>query len=235
MVSTPTGPRRGRNGRVVVRGQAARWAEADHADVTFTIRRRHATSAGAVASASEAHALLDRALSGAGDVVARRTTVALRVDQVTRHDPETGRVHRDGFEASRSETVRFAPPAEAGEVLRNIAIAVPDLGITGPDYGLRPDHPVHDEVRAAAAAEARRSAAAYASGVGAEIGRIRRLAEPGVGAATELAFGAPAMFRHAAPGEGDAVPSLVELTSEDVEVTATIELEVELEIGTADT
>ncbi|MBX3312778.1 MAG: SIMPL domain-containing protein [Actinobacteria bacterium] len=227
--------RRGRPGRVRVRGSASRWVTADHADVTFTVRRRHHTSAGAVALASEAYVLLDGTLVGAGGVVAHRTTVALGVRPIHRHDPETGRMHRDGFEATRSETVRFAPPADAGEVLRAIAIAVPDLGLAGPSYGLRDDHPVHDEVRAAAAADARRVASAYASGLGLTLGRVLRLTEPGLGGRDD-APPAPMMFRGAAAkADGDDADAavLVELTSEDVEVTASIELDMELADHTA--
>lgn len=224
---------RGRPGRVRVRGSASRWVAADHAEVTFTVRRRHQTSARAVALASEAYAILDATLVGAGDVVDRRTTVALTVRPIHRHDPETGRTVRDGFEAARAETVRFAPPADAGEVLRAIAIAVSDLGIAGPRYGLRGDHPVRDQVRAAAAADAHRVATSYASGLGLSLGRVHRLAEPGVGGRDGGGPAPPTMLRAAAVGDGDDGDAtvLVELTSQDVEVTATIELEVELADG----
>lgn len=219
-----------RPGRIRVEGRASRWVTADHADVTFTVRRNAPTSAKAVALASEAYAILDGVLAGAGDVVERRTTVALSVHQVTRWDPETGKEHRDGFVAARAETVRFSPPAEAGEVLRAIAIAVPDLGLTGPVYGLRAENPVHDEVRAAAAADARRVAASYASGLGLSLGRVLRITEPGLsGGRGGGGFGEPRFAMAAPMAEADSSgPStvLVDLTSEDVEVRSVVELDV---------
>ncbi len=221
--------RHDRPGRIRVRGTASRWVPADHAAVTFTVRRTGATSTRAVALASEAYQLLDASLIGAGDVIERRTTVALSVHQVTRWDPETGKEHRDGFAATRSETVRFAPPEAAGDVLRAIAIAVPDLEVGGPVYGLRTDNPVHDDVRAAAAAHARGVAESYAAGLGLGIGRVLQLDEPGLGGGP----GGPgpmaeARFAMADDGSGPATV-LVDLTSEDVEVTATVVLETELD------
>lgn len=218
-------------GIVQVRGRASRWAPADHAEVTFTVRRRGPTSAKAVALASEAHQLLDGTLAGAGDVVVRRTTVALSVVPVNRWDPETGKEHRDGFAASRAETVRFAPPEAGGEVLRAIAVAVPDLAIAGPRYGLAPDNPIHDEVRAAAAADARRVAASYAAGLGLGIGRVRRIAEPGLdggGGGPEPRFAMAAKATADAAGDEPSA-TLVELTGEDVEVRASVVLDVALD------
>jgi len=215
-------------GAVRVRGTASRWVTADHAEVTFTVRRHGPTTAKAVATASEAYVLLDGVLAGAGEVVERRTTVALSVQQVTRWDPETGKEHREGFSATRAETVRFAPPADAGEVLRAIAIAVPDLEVGGPRYGLRAENPVHDEVRAAAAADARRVAESYAAGLGLSLGRVRRLTEPGLDGGGPVAV--EARLAMAATADAGAGPStvLVDLTAEDVEVRAAVDLDIAL-------
>jgi uncharacterized protein YggE len=201
--------------------------------VTFTVTRRGPTSAKAVALASDAYDLLDRALTGAGDVVARRTTVALSVYPVSRWDPETGKEISEGFEASRSETVRFAPPSESGEALRSITLAVTEISLFGPSYGLDPSNPVHAAVRADAAAEARRSAAAYASGLGMALGAVRSLTEPGLGNRPGDGYGGapmPEMMKAMARDSsgGGATPALVELTDQDVEVTAVVEIDLAL-------
>jgi len=218
-----------------VRGDAQRVAPADHADLTFTVRRRASSGTAAVAAASEAYAALDRVLTTNAGAVERRTTVALSVQPVSRWDPETGREIREGFEATRHETVRFAPPAEAGDALRALAVAVPDLAIAGPSFGLRDDNPAHHEVRAAAAVAAREAATAYAAGLGLVTGAVRALVEPGLGpSAGDGEHGGPVPFAAAlgkaaladVPDTGG--PVLVELTGEDVAVHAAIVAEIEL-------
>lgn len=217
---------------VRVVGTASRWQKADHADVTFTVTRQGRSSADAVTAAGEAYAALDAALAGAAGSIERRTTTSLSVHETGHHDPETGRWVRDGFEAARSQTARFAPMAGAGAALRSIVGAVPDLALQGPSFGLRPDNPVHAEVRAEAAASARSSAEAYASGVGLVLGEVLRLTEPGTSGGGPPWADAPmarmAMKAGAPFDDGSGAAVLVDLTDEDVEVTATIELLVTL-------
>lgn len=217
-------------GTIRVTGQASRWVAADFADVAFTVSRRAKTSGAAVAEAGEAYALLDRALAGHADAIVRRTTTSLAVHEVVHHDPKTGRLIRDGFEASRTQTARFAPIAGGGAALRSVVVAVPELVVRGPEFGLEPANPVHAEVRSEAAAAARSAAAAYAAGVGLVLGDVRKLREPRPGGAYDLAGGGGMALRALAKaGPVDGGESvLVDLTDEDVEVTASIELVVAL-------
>lgn len=214
-----------------VAGTASRWAPADHADVTFTVTRRGRTGADAVAAAGEAYAALDAALVDAAGAIVRRTTTSLSVHETGHHDPENGRWVRDGYEASRAQTARFAPLAGAGDALRAVVTAVDDLVLDGPVFGLAPDNPVHAAVRSDAAAAARASAAAYAAGLGLQLGGVLRLTEPGTGGSRPFGETGP-MVRMAMKAGGPAADAdasvLVELTDEDVEVTATIELLVAL-------
>lgn len=225
---------------VRVAGTASRWAPADHADVTFTVTRRGRTSAEAVVSAGEAYAALDAALAGAADSVARRTTTSLSVHEAGHHDPETGRWVRDGFEATRSQTARFAPMAGAGAALRAVVSAVADLALHGPTFGLRSDNPVYAEVRSEASAAARASAAAYAAGVGLSLGDVLRLTEPGTGFGGGGPRFAEAMpmtrmaMKAADTGDVGGGAILVDLTDEDVEVSATIELLIALATPSTD-
>ncbi len=219
---------------VRVAGTASRWAAADHADVTFTVTRRGRSSAEAVAAAGEAYAALDAALAAVSASVARRTTTSLSVHEAGHHDPETGRWIRDGFEATRSQTARFAPMAGAGDALRSVVAAVADLALHGPVFGLRPDNPVFGQVRSEAAATARASAQAYAAGVGLALGAVLRLTEPGTGGGSgggpRFAEAMPMarMAMKAADVDDGGAAILVDLTDEDVEVAATIEMLVTL-------
>ncbi|QXC63288.1 SIMPL domain-containing protein [Aquihabitans sp. G128] len=225
MAATSTGDA----GRIRVEGRASRWAPADFAEITFAVARRAKTSGEAVARAGEAYAALDAALAGHAEAIVRRTTTSLAVREVVRYDPKSGKAIREGFEASRGQTARFSPVAGGGAALRSVVVAVPDLVVQGPAFGLDPTNAVHAEVRAEAAAAARASAEAYARGLGLALGAVHRLREPraGAGGAYDAAGGGGgATFRamaKAAPEDGgEAV--LVDLTDEDVEVVAVVEL-----------
>lgn len=210
-------------GKIRVEGRASRWVPADHVEVSFTVTRRAKTSGSAVSSAGEAYTALDKALAGHAHTIIRRTTTSLSVFEIVRHEPRSGRAIRDGFEASRSQNVRFAPVAGAGAALRSAVLAVPDLVVNGPTFGLDPSNPVHANVRVAAAASARTSAQAYAAGVGLSLGAVLRLEEP---RAPEHGFAADLALRTMAkvPADDLGASVLVDLTDEDVEVTAVIEL-----------
>ncbi len=217
------------SGKITVEGRATFHVPADHADISFTVSRRAATTGDAVTAAGAAYATLDRALSGHASVIVRRSMTSLVVQEIVRYDPTTGTNTREGFSASRTETVRFAPIDRAGDALRAAVVAVPELAVAGPHFGLDPENPVHDAVRAAAAADARRAAEAYASGIGARLGAVRRLREP---ADRDLVYDrGPRMMAMAKGAAGEAGETvLVDLTGEEVELTAVIELVAELEV-----
>ena len=208
--------------RITVVGEASRWAPADHADVSFTVVRRATDSAEALAAAAAAYADLDATLTAHADVVVRRTTTALSVQELTRW--EDGRTIHEGFEARRTESARFSPITGGSAALRAVLDRVSDLFVAGPHFGLDPANPVHDEVRADAARAARAAAAAYATGLGLELGGALMLREPGAGEPAPRPFEASpmrAMAMAADAGGGEAgTPTLVELTDEDVEVRA---------------
>lgn len=211
-------------GKIRVEGRASRWVPADHVDVSFTVTRRSKASSTAVADAGEAYAALDKALADHAHTIVRRTTTSISVHEVVRHEPRSGRAIREGFEASRTQTARFAPVVGASAALRAAVKAVPDLRIDGPAFGLDPSNPAHANVRVAAAASARTSAQAYAAGVGLSLGPVLRLEEPRSDGGHPFVGGMA--MRAMAPGGADDLGStvLVDLTDEDVEVTAVIEL-----------
>lgn len=213
--------------RITVTGQASRWAPADFVEVGFSVVRRSADSDQAVAGAAEAYRALDAVLEADTGAVVRRTTTSVRVQEITRYEPDTGRHLHEGFEATRSETVRFAPVDRAGPALGAVLDAVPDLFVAGLEFGLDPDNPVHAAVRTAATAAARSSAEAYASGVGLSLGPVVELREPNAGAGGPRGFELAMAARAKVPDdEGGTV--LAGLSREDVEVTAGIELVVTL-------
>jgi uncharacterized protein YggE len=193
--------------------------------VAFTVLRRAKTSGEAVAKAGEAYAALDAALGGHADAIVRRTTTSLSVHEIVHYDPKSGRPIRDGFQASRTQTARFSPVIQAGSALRSVLVAVPELQVQGPAFGLEPTNEVHAAVRSEAAAAARSSAQAYAAGLGLSLGAVLRLREPrATGAVGYAAGGDMVMTRAKAAPEDGGESVLVDLTNEDVEVVAVIEL-----------
>ena len=214
---------------VAVTGSASRWVPADFADVSFTVARQAATTGQAVAEAGEAYAALDAALGAHGAVIVRRTTTSLSVREVVRYERESGLAVREGFAASRTQSVRFLARSEAGDALRAALAAVPELIVGGPAFELDPANPVHALVRADAAVAARASAEAYAGGLGLALDRVLRLWEPDRSDGAGYGGGGPrvmAKMLSAEPEGGDSV--LVDLGPEDVEVTAEVELTVAL-------
>lgn len=214
--------------RITVVGDATRWVAADHADVSFTIVRRSPDSAEALRAAATAYADLDGALTDHAEVVVRRTTTALSVQEITRW--EDGRTLHEGFEARRTETARFSPVIAGGAALRAVLDRVAEVFVASPRFGLDPANAEHHAVRADAASAARAAAAAYASGLGLELGPVLFMREPGTAEPTPRPIEgstrrAMAMAADAGGGGGEAgTPTLVELTDEDVEVTASIEV-----------
>jgi uncharacterized protein YggE len=216
--------------RITVEGTATRWAPADHVDVAFRVVRRAVDAREAVRMATDAYAALDAALGRHGAAIERRTTRSLAVTELSHWEPETGRQVHDGFEASRVETVRFAPVGGAGAVVHEVMATVPELLVQGPWFGLAASNPVHAAVRADAAAAARDSAAAYASGLGLELGPVRAAREPGTAGRDPMVPEAR-FAKMAAADAGGSEPAgapLLELTAEDGEVAARIELVITL-------
>lgn len=209
--------------QIKVEGEASRWAPADYADVSFTITRRAAKSDKAVKLAGDAYGLLDGVLSEHADAIARRTTAALKVQELFRWEDDR-QVH-EGFEATRRETARFAPVSGGAGALRDVLTRVPDLLVNGPRFGLDRSNPVHQAVRADAAAAARSSAEAYAAGLGLTLGAVLEMHEPGLKSSDvfteDAGFNSLMMAKESRLG-ADETARLVELTDEDVEVTATI-------------
>lgn len=208
-------------GTIETRGSATHWVPAEHVDITFTVRRRAATSALAASGASRSFVDLEDALHAHAEVVVRRTTQSLTVRTAQQLNRKTGAWTDSGFEAQRSMTVRLGPVERAGAALRQVLAQVTDVTVSGPVFGVSPEHPSRADVRAEAAKVAHASAEHFASGPGLRLGAPQRLVEVDDGS-VPLAFAA--MGGAMADEAGSGVAALVDLTGEDVAVTATVQL-----------
>ncbi len=154
--------------------------------------------------ASALAALLDEL----GVAKADRSTSGITVAEEFDHT-EQGR-RSLGHRASSGISVRLTDPDLIG---RLVAQATEDLGarIAGPRWLISLDNPVRLEAAREAAADARRKAEAYAQGVGATVGQLIRLSEPGERGA-EMHFGRAARASIESvpvePGEHDVAASI---------------------------
>lgn len=161
---------------VTVRGDASIRAEPDEAVLWITLSALEDTPGPALSDVSaRSHALI-ALLDEVGIERSERSTTGVTVHEEFEHT-EQGR-RSVGHRAVSRVSVRLTDPELIG---RLIAQTTTDLAarIDGPVWLISLDNPVRLETARQAAAEARRKAQAYAEGVGAQLGPLVRLTEPG--------------------------------------------------------
>jgi uncharacterized protein YggE len=209
--STPT---------VTVRGDGLIRAEPDEAVLWITLTaledRPGTALADVSARATALVALLDEVGVSEGD----RSTTGIAVGEEFDHTPE-GRVSV-GHRAASGVSVRLSDPELIGRLISRATQEL-DARIGGPRWLISLDNPVRLEAARRAAADARRKAEAYAEGVGAKVGRLIRLSEPG-----EHAGHAIRMARSAGGGQHhDSIP----VEPGEHEVAASIQATFALELS----
>lgn len=161
---------------VTVRGDGLVRAEPDEAVLWITLTALEERPGTALADVSARTTALVTLLDEIGVPQGDRSTTGIAVGEEFDHRQE-GRVSL-GHRAASGVSVRLADPELIG---RLISRATQDLDarIGGPRWLISLDNPVRLEAARRAAADARRKADAYAEGVGAKVGRLIRLSEPG--------------------------------------------------------
>lgn len=220
---------------VRVRGEATRRVAPDRATVRLNAEGRGADAPAAVAGLRAAASALDAALDRHDGPIVAREASRIAVRPHTWYDARTGEQRRDGFVAARSSSIEVVPATAVAAVIDDVTASVSGIGVDGPWWSVDPGNPVHVEVRAAAATDARGRAEAYAAGLGATVGAVVRLAEPGLGgwAGAGGGYGGEIVTRALAAdakfggGEGEEA-ALVDVGREQVEVVAAVEVEFRL-------
>lgn len=161
---------------VTVRGDGLVRTEPDEAVLWITLTALEERPGTALADVSARTTALVTLLDEIGVPQGDRSTTGIAVGEEFDHRQE-GRVSL-GHRAASGVSVRLADPELIG---RLISRATQDLDarIGGPRWLISLDNPVRLEAARRAAADARRKADAYAEGVGAKVGRLIRLSEPG--------------------------------------------------------
>jgi hypothetical protein len=193
---------------ITVRGVGLIRAEPDEAMLWITLTALKDGPGEALADVSTRASALAALLDELDVAKADRSTSGITVAEEFDHT-EQGR-RSLGHRASSGMSVRLTDPDLIG---RLVATATEDLGarIAGPRWLISLDNPVRLEAAREAAADARRKAEAYAKGVGATVGQLIRLSEPGERGA-EMHFGRAARASIESipvePGEHDVAASI---------------------------
>lgn len=156
-------------GELVVRGEAERPVEPERATVWLTVWGAGARPSAAMDALAPRAAALDGVLDDRSAAIATRTTAALTLHELFDH--RNGRTVTTGFEAQRTTSVDVVDLGAVAGLLR-AAVDVAEARVRGPAWSIGADHPVHREVRVAAATDARRRAEAYAAGLDVAVGGV---------------------------------------------------------------
>jgi uncharacterized protein len=195
---------------VTVRGDGLVRAEPDEAVLWITLTALEDRPGAALADVSARTTALVALLDEVGVSEGDRSTTGIAVGEEFDHTPE-GRVSL-GHRAASGVSVRLSDPELIGRLISRATQEL-DARIGGPRWLISLDNPVRLEAARRAAADARRKAEAYAEGVGAKVGRLVRLSEPGehAGHAVRMALSAGGQ-RHDSipvePGEHEVAASI---------------------------
>ena len=194
MQPVPTAP------RVVVRGEAVAEVLPDAADLTVTVQVRDRRRDAALTRLAERQRSLTDLLEAA-----RGDLAGVVTDAVAAY-PEAGDGSRvSGHVAVTTTRVRMADVAAAGELAVAVA-TLPDTSLHGPNWRVSRGHPVHQQVRGEAVADAVSRARAYAAALGCRLTglvEVRDVDTHGGGEARAFAMaaGSPQLDLQPAPQE----------------------------------
>jgi uncharacterized protein len=173
--------------RVVVRGEAVAEVLPDAADLVVTIevrdRRRDRALAALGGRQQELTALLDGHRDGLGAVATDAVSVFPDAPEGTRGG---------GSVATVTTRVQVSDVAAAGRLAVAVA-GLADTSLYGPHWRISRGHPVHDEVRADAVADALARARGYAAALGVGLTGLVELRDAGSGGGGRLATASLAM------------------------------------------
>jgi uncharacterized protein YggE len=161
---------------VTVRGYATIRAEPDEALLQVTLSALEDAPGPALSDVSARSNSLVALLDELGVAKADRSTTGVTVYEAFDYVEGERRPH--GYEASSRVTVRVTDPGVLGRLIAQATEKVA-AKLDGPRWRIKADNPVWLEAARQAAADGRRKAEAYAEGVGARLGRLIQLVEPG--------------------------------------------------------
>lgn len=162
---------------VRVRGRAVVPGEPDEVRVSLTITALERTPEEAMQAVARRSEEMEAILGEVNVPRTGRSTTGVSVREEREY--ERDRYRHKGYRASNRVTVRLEDASVLGRLM-NEATSRADAQIQGPWWQIRLDNPARAEACRQAAAEARRKAQAYAEALGAGLGEVVRVSEPGL-------------------------------------------------------
>lgn len=164
---------------ITVRGEATGRARPDHAEVSVRIETLETTAVEAerqlAADVEAVHAVLD----DFGEAIRHRVPDRLSVYRREDYNSTTGTRDLRGYEGSSELAFDVTDLTAVGRLVAAL-VPVDSVFLDDVDWVVELDNRAHDDVRAAAVADARRRASAYATGLGLRVGPVAWVAEPGL-------------------------------------------------------
>jgi uncharacterized protein len=191
--------------RIAVRGEARLEADPEIARIWITVSARGGGRRGALDDLTRRNATVLDLVKGYGNAVASLETGAFSVS------PELPRHGRSERVRAYHGHVRITAELTDFTALGELATRLADLDLTrvsGPSWRLRPDSPVHREVRKQAVREAVQRAREYAEAVGSTLAALVEIADMGAEQSAPVAYGAApgAAGGYGAPGAAEPAP-----------------------------
>jgi uncharacterized protein YggE len=211
---------------VSVRGRATITAEPDEAQITIEISAQKKHPDDALAEATERSAILEQIFRELEIEEAAIATGGLSVGAHNEYDGKSRRYERRGFRAVNRVFVTLGDPALVGKLVKEVTDRA-GAEVSGPYWRLALDNPARAEANRLAVEDARRKAETYVSALGARLGPIHAMKEPGVSfepRPRDTPVPAPAAM--AAP---QAAAPTIEVHTGSLEVTGAIEVSFEIE------
>ena len=138
---------------IIVRGEAQARVLPDRATLRVVVDGDGAARDEAYAAAAEPAGAVDDVIEQFAAVITRTSTTSLVVQPTTRW--HKGESRRTGWRATRTSSIEVEDLGQLGDLAA--ALAVAGAAIYGPEWQLDRTNPIHDELRRAAAEDARRS------------------------------------------------------------------------------
>ncbi len=205
---------------IVVRGSGHERATPDRAVVRATVEADGAGRQDAYGEAARLAGQVDAALAHRRAAIDRTITTSLVVHPKSRW--RKGESVRSGWRASRSSVVEVVDFAVLGDLVAELAAA--GAAVDGPTWQLDPTNPVHAQVRALAAADARARADAYAGALGLRVIGVAWVAEPGLRQASPSdAVGFMPMAARSLAG-APPEPDVIDVTPAEITVTSEVDV-----------
>jgi uncharacterized protein YggE len=214
MPPAETDPGPGATPTVSVVGEAVLRAEPDEALVLVSLTALKAHPGSALEDVAGRSRALASLLDELAIAPADRSSTGVSVHEDFDHTADGRRSL--GHRAASAVAVRLTDLESIGRLVTRVTTELA-ARVDGPHWQIAAANPARLEAARQAAADGRRKAQAYAEGVGAQLGALIRLAEPG----PDTAGGSPrGMFRAMAASAGGEMP----IESGEQEITATIQV-----------